>query len=67
VVHLLLVLASTQLFTPSATATLGAHPFLEAVMQVCSREILHEVRLRHRVPSYYERRGWLGAKPMALT
>lgn len=34
VVHLLLVLCSTQLFTQSAAAQLGAHPFLDAIMQV---------------------------------
>lgn len=34
VIHLLLVLCSTQLFTPSARAHLGAHPYMEAIMQV---------------------------------
>lgn len=34
VVQLLLVLCSTQLFTPSARAFLGGHPFIEAIMQV---------------------------------
>ena len=37
VVHLLLVLCSTQLFTPSARSALGAHPFVDAIMQVGDR------------------------------
>lgn len=33
-VQLLLVMCSTQLFTPQARGQLGEHPFLEAIMQV---------------------------------
>ena len=32
-VNLLLVMASTQLYTPTATAALGAHPFTTALLE----------------------------------